>query len=317
MKIVVLDGYTENPSDLSWEPIACQGDLTVYDRTEPGDVVPRIGDAEAVFTNKTPLTGQTFEACPSIRFVCVLATGFNVVDIAAARDRHVTVCNVPAYGTAAVAQHVFALLLELCHRVGHHSDTVHAGRWGDCPDFCYWDFPLVELAGKTMGIVGYGSIGRTVARIAKSFGMKVLACGSRPVADDELVSGATLDALLAQSDVISLHCPLTDSSRGMIHSGSIAKMKDGVMLINTARGPLIAEEDLRAALESGKVAAAGLDVLSSEPPVNGNPLLGAPNCIITPHIAWAPKEARARLMDIAAGNLAAFRNGAPVNVVNP
>lgn len=316
MKIVVLDGYTENPSDLSWEPIACQGELTVYDRTSPGDVISRIGDAEAVFTNKTPLTKETLEACPSVKFVGVLATGYNVVDVAAAKERNVTVCNVPAYGTAAVAQHVFALLLELCHRAGHHSDTVHAGRWGDCPDFCYWDFPLMELAGKTMGVVGYGNIGKTVAGIAKSFGMTVLACGSRPPTSDDLVRGVTLEALLAQSDVISLHCPLTDSNRGMIHSGSIAKMKDGVILINTARGPLIVEEDLRAALESGKVAGAGLDVLSTEPPVGGNPLLGAPNCIITPHIAWAPKEARARLMDIAAKNLSAYRSGAPINVVN-
>jgi glycerate dehydrogenase len=318
MKLVVLDGYASNPGDLSWDPIGCQGDLTVYPRTAPADVLPRIGDAQAIFINKVPITREILLACPTVKYVGVLATGYNVVDTAAARELGVTVTNVPAYSTACVAQMVFALLLELCHRTGHHSDSVHAGRWSGCTDFCYWDFPLTELTGKTMGIVGYGSIGRAVAKIARAFGMQVLACGgAHPVCSDEFVTAATLDAVLAQSDVISLHCPLSDRSRGMINARSIAGMKDGVLLINTARGPLVVEADLRAALDSGKVAGAGVDVLCQEPPRDGSPLIGAPNCIITPHIAWAPVQARARLMQIAADNLRAWREGRPVNVVNP
>ena len=318
MKIVVLDGNTLNPGDLSWDPIGSQGNLTVYPRTQPDDVLPRIGDAQAIFTNKVLITREILLACPSVKYVGVLATGYNVVDTAAARELGVTVTNVPAYSTACVAQMVFALLLELCHRTGHHSDSVHAGRWNGCADFCYWDFPLTELAGKTMGIVGYGSIGRAVAKIARAFGMEVLACGgAHPVVSDEFVAGATLEQVLSQSDVISLHCPLNDRSREMINARSIAGMKDGVLLINTARGPLVAEADLRAALDSGKVAGAGLDVLCQEPPREGSPLIGAPNCIITPHIAWAPVQARTRLMQIAADNLRAWREGRPVNVVNP
>ena len=318
MKIVVLDGNTLNPGDLSWDPIGSQGNLTVYPRTAPADVLPRIGDAQAIFTNKVLITREILLACPSVKYVGVLATGYNVVDVAAARELGVTVTNVPAYSTACVAQMVFALLLELCHRTGHHSDSVHAGRWNGCADFCYWDFPLTELAGKTMGIVGYGSIGRAVAKIARAFGMEVLACGgAHPVVSDEFVAGATLEQVLSQSDVISLHCPLNDRSREIINARSIAGMKDGVLLINTARGPLVAEADLRAALDSGKVAGAGLDVLCQEPPREGSPLIGAPNCIITPHIAWAPVQARTRLMQIAADNLWAWREGRPVNVVNP
>ena len=279
---------------------------------------PALETHRLFFTNKVLITREILLACPSVKYVGVLATGYNVVDTAAARELGVTVTNVPAYSTACVAQMVFALLLELCHRTGHHSDSVHAGRWNGCADFCYWDFPLTELAGKTMGIVGYGSIGRAVAKIARAFGMEVLACGgAHPVVSDEFVAGATLEQVLSQSDVISLHCPLNDRSREMINARSIAGMKDGVLLINTARGPLVAEADLRAALDSGKVAGAGLDVLCQEPPREGSPLIGAPNCIITPHIAWAPVQARTRLMQIAADNLRAWREGRPVNVVNP
>ncbi|WP_186564300.1 D-2-hydroxyacid dehydrogenase [Lawsonibacter celer] len=316
MDIVILDGHTTNPGDLNWDPIASQGALTVYDRTAPEQIIPRIGKAQAIFTNKTPLDRSVFDACPDIQFVGVLATGYNIVDLDAARDRRVTVCNVPGYSTPSVAQMTFALLLELCHRAGRHSDTVHSGRWRTCPDFTYWDFPLVELAGKTMGIVGYGDIGQQVARLARAFGMEVLACGGRrPVVSDGVVAGTGLEEVFTRSDVISLHCPLTEASRGMINRDSIARMKDGVLLLNTARGPLIVESDLRAALDSGKVGGAGLDVLCQEPPRDGSPLLGATNCILTPHIAWAPREARQRLVDTAAENLAAWRAGRPIHVV--
>ncbi|WRS28812.1 D-2-hydroxyacid dehydrogenase [Oscillospiraceae bacterium MB08-C2-2] len=318
MKIVVLDGYTENPGDLSWEGFEKLGSLTVYDRTAPGDIVSRIGDAEAVITNKTPLTKETLEACPSIRYIGVLATGYNVVDVAAAKAKGIPVCNIPTYGTTAVAQFVFALLLEICHHVGHHSDTVKAGKWTTSQDFCYWDFPLIELAGKTMGIIGFGRIGQSAGALAKAFGMKVLAYDEYPNdAGKAIAEYVTLDELLAQSDVISLHCPLFESTTGIINKNSIAKMKDGVILINTSRGPLIVEEDLRAALDSGKVAGAGMDVVSTEPIKADNPLLGASNCLITPHIAWAPKESRKRLMDIAVQNLADFVAGKSTNVVNP
>lgn len=318
MKIVILDGYAENPGDLSWEPIACQGDLTVYDRTPPEEVISRIGQAEIVFTNKTPLPRAVFDACPSIRYVGVLATGYNVVDLSAASDHGVTVTNIPSYGTQAVAQYVFALLLELCHHVGHHSQSVHAGRWSQAQDFCYWDYPLIDLEGTTMGIVGYGRIGQAVARLARAFGMQVLAYSPRrPIPPEDGVSPADLDTLLARSDVLSLHCPLNEDSRGLICRQTLERMKRGVLLINTARGPLIVEEDLRTALESGQVGGAALDVLAEEPPRHGSPLIGAPNCIITPHIAWAARAPRVRLMEIAASNLAAWLQGRPVNVVNP
>lgn len=318
MKIVILDGYAENPGDLSWEPIACQGDFTVYDRTPPEEVISRIGQAEIVFTNKTPLPRAVFDACPSIRYVGVLATGYNVVDLSAASDHGVTVTNIPSYGTQAVAQYVFALLLELCHHVGHHSQSVHAGRWSQAQDFCYWDYPLIDLEGTTMGIVGYGRIGQAVARLARAFGMQVLAYSPRrPIPPEDGVSPADLDTLLARSDVLSLHCPLNEDSRGLICRQTLERMKRGVLLINTARGPLIVEEDLRTALESGQVGGAALDVLAEEPPRHGSPLIGAPNCIITPHIAWAARAPRVRLMEIAASNLAAWLQGRPVNVVNP
>ena len=318
MDIVILDGYAENPGDLSWAPIGDQGTLTVYDRTPPEEVAARIGGAEIVFTNKTPLTRAVFDACPTIRYVGVLATGFNVVDLEAASAHGVTVTNIPSYGTQAVAQFVFALLLELCHHVGYHSQTVHAGRWSQAPDFCYWDYPLIDLEGKVMGIVGYGRIGQAVAARARAFGMEVVAYSPRrPVPEGDGVRAASLDQVLADSDVISLHCPLNEESRGLISHKTLEQMKPGVLLINTARGPLIVEEDLRDALESGRVGGAAVDVLAEEPPRHGSPLIGAPNCIITPHIAWAAKAPRVRLMEIAGRNLAAWLSGAPENVVNP
>lgn len=320
MKIVILDGYTENPGDLSWGGFEALGELTVYDRTPFADgtqeIMRRAKGAEIVITNKTPISAETLAAlAPELRYIGVLATGYNVVDVAAAAARGIPVCNIPTYGTTAVAQFVMALLLELCHHVGDHSRTVRQGDWSRCPDFCYWNTPLVELAGKTFGVIGYGRIGRAAAKLAAAFGMEVLAYDAF-AAGDETARMVTLDELLAQSDVISLHCPLFPETRGIINRDTIAKMKDGVLLINTSRGPLVAEEDLAEALASGKVAGAGLDVLSVEPARADNPLLKQQNCLITPHIAWAPKESRQRLMDIAVANLRAFLDGAPQNVVN-
>lgn len=312
MKIVVLDGYTENPGDLSWDGLKELGGLTVYDRTDPSDVLARVGDAEAVYTNKTVLSRETIEAMSNVKFIGVLATGYNVVDGQAAKEKGIVVCNIPTYGTDAVAQFVFALLLELCHHVAYHAQAVQQGRWTQCPDFCFWDFPLKELAGKTMGIIGYGRIGRRTGEIAKAFGMKVLAYDSF-VSTDESVP---LDTLLAKSDVISLHCPLFPETREIIRAETLAKMKDGAILINTSRGQLVREADLRAALESGKLYGAAVDVVSTEPIRMDNPLLGLPNCLITPHIAWAPKESRQRLMDIAVSNLRSFLEGHAQNVVN-
>lgn len=311
MKIVILDGYTENPGDLSWEGLEQLGELTVYEHTKTEEIISRIGDAELVITNKTPISAETFAACPQIKYVGVLATGYNVVDVDAARERGIVVTNIPTYGTQAVAQYVFALLLELCHHVGHHSSAVQQGRWTEGRDFCFWDYPLIELAGKTMGIIGYGRIGHATANIARAFGMRVIAYDAF-CTGDELVS---LDELLAQSDVISLHCPLTRENTGLINKEAIAKMKDGVMIINTARGPLINEADLREALLCGKVQGAALDVVSVEPIRKDNVLLGLENCLITPHIAWAPKESRQRLMDVAVKNLESFLAGVPVNNV--
>lgn len=317
MKIVVLDGFAENPGDLSWEGLEKLGELTVYDRTAAEDIVSRIGDAEVVFTNKTPLTEATFAACPNIRLVSVLATGYNIVDCAAARKRGIPVCNVPGYSTAAVAQFTFSLLLELCHHVGHHSEAVHAGRWTSNADFCFWDYPLVELAGKTLGIIGFGSIGKAVGRIAKAMGMRVLATGSRPTEEGRRIAEyVELDTVLTQSDVISLHCPLFPETTGIINKASIAKMKDGAMLINTSRGGVLVEADVAEALNTGKLAGAAMDVVSVEPISAENPLLTAKNCILTPHIAWAPKEARQRIMDMSVENVEAFLKGDPVHVVN-
>ncbi len=317
MKIVILDGFVENPGDLSWSGFEALGTLTVHDRTPESLVASRIGDAEIVILNKTPLSRASLEKCPNVKYVGVLATGYNIVDVAACVERGIVVANIPTYGTTAVAQLAIALLLELCHHVGAHSDSVHAGEWSACPDWTYWKFPLVELAGKTMGIIGFGRIGQTTAKIAQSLGMKVLAVDETriPGLESETCRYTDLDSLLAASDVISLHCPLFPSTKGIINSGTIAKMKDGVFIVNTSRGPLVVEEDLRAALDSGKVGGAALDVVSSEPIKPDNPLLAAKNCIITPHIAWAPKESRQRLMDIAVDNLASFLAGKPKNTV--
>ena len=311
MKIVILDGHVENPGDLSWEPLAQLGEVTVYDRTAPKDVIARIGDAPIVITNKTVITREIFDACPAIRYVGVLATGYNVVDIAAAKERGIIVTNVPAYSTQAVAQFTMALLLEICHHVGRHSDSVHAGKWSACQDFAYWDYPLIELAGKTIGIIGYGRIGQATAKAAQALGMKVIAY-SRHGQGEPYVP---LEELYARADVISLHCPLTAENTGMINRETIAKMKDGVILLNTARGALINEADLREALLSGKVYAAAADVAAVEPIPADSPLLGLPNMIFTPHIAWACYETRQRLMDIAVDNVRQFLNGTPVNNV--
>ncbi|MGI5116453.1 D-2-hydroxyacid dehydrogenase [Treponema sp. SP13] len=315
MKIVILDGYTENPGDLSWDGFRAVGETVVYDRTEESEILNRIGDAEIVITNKTPLSRETLKKASGVRYIGMLATGYNVVDIVAAKEQGIIVCNIPTYGTDAVAQFVFALLLEIAHHVQHHSDAVKAGRWTSCPDFCFWDYPLIELAGKTMGIIGYGRIGQATARIARGFGMNVIAFDEfkNPQFSDVYV---TFDTLLAESDVIALHCPLFDNTKGIINKNSIAKMKDGVIIINNSRGPLIVEKDLADALNSGKVYAAGVDVVSAEPIKADNPLLTAKNCLITPHISWAPKESRQRLMEIAVDNLKKFMEGHPQNIVN-
>ncbi len=317
MKIVVLDGYTENPGDLSWAPLEELGELTVYDRTPADMAAERIGDAEIVYTNKTPITRQVLEACPNIRLISVLATGYNIVDCAAARERGIPVCNVPAYGTASVAQFAIALLLEVCHHAAAHDRAVHEGKWESCPDWCFWEYPLIELAGKTMGIIGLGRIGRATARIAGAMGMNVIAVdGARCPEGQQVARYVELDELLAASDVIALHCPLFPDTEGIINKNTIAKMKDGVIIINNSRGQLVVEQDLADALNSGKVYAAGLDVVSTEPIRGDNPLLRAKNCIITPHISWAPRESRMRIMDASVENLRAFLAGAPVNVVN-
>ena len=319
MKIVILDGYTENPGDLSWSQLERFGTLTVYDRTpsEPAEIIRRIGNAEIVITNKTPIGREVLDACPSVRFIAVLATGYNVVDVKYAREKGIPVSNVPAYGTDAVGQFAIALLLEICSHVKHHSDAVHAGRWQSAQDWTFWDYPLIELAGKTMGIIGFGRIGQTTGRIAKALDMKVLAAGSRETEAGRAIAQYTdLDTLLRFSDVICLHCPLFPETAGIINRENIAKMKDGVILINNSRGGLVNEQDLADALNGGKVLAAGLDVVSTEPIRDDNPLLTAKNCLITPHISWAPKEARQRILDCTAENLRAFLDGTPVNMVN-
>lgn len=319
MRIVILDGYTENPGDLSWEGFEALGELTVYDRTEESSqIIERIGDAEAVYTNKTPLTKKTIEKCSCLKYIGVLATGYNVVDTEAAKQAGIIVTNIPTYGTDAVAQYTIALLLELCHHIGEHFRCVRAGDWTRSKDWCFWNYPLIELAGKTMGIIGFGCIGQKTAKIAQAFGMKVLAYDrfQNKTLESDTCRYAHLDELLEKSDVISLHCPLFPETQGIINKENIAKMKTGVLIINDSRGPLIVEEDLRDALNSGKVGGAAVDVVSTEPIRMDNPLLEAKNGIVTPHIAWAPKESRQRLMDIAVGNLKAFMEGNPVNVVS-
>ncbi len=320
MKIVVLDGYAENPGDLSWDGFKQFGEVIVYDRTAVTDVdeiMNRIGDAEIVITNKTPIGEHVLAACPNVKYIGVLATGYNVIDLAAAAKRRIPVTNIPSYGTDTVSQFAMALLLEICHHIGHHNDAVKAGRWADSPDFCFWDYPQIELAGKTMGILGFGKIGQRTGQLAKAFGMKVLAWDAYPNEKGAAIAEyVEKDVLLSEADVIAVHCPLFPETEGIINAESISKMKDGVILINNSRGPLVVEQDLADALNSGKVLAAGLDVVSVEPIREDNPLLHAKNCIITPHIAWASKEARGRIMDTAVDNLKAFLAGETVNVVN-
>ena len=317
MKIVILDAYAANPGDLSWDEFAALGDLTVYDRTAQEDAAARIGDAEVVFINKVRLTDDIFAACPNLKLVSILATGYNIVDLAAAKRRGITVCNVPGYSTRAVVQMTFALLLEICQQVGLHSGAVHTGRWQICPDFCFWDRPLIELDGKTMGIVGYGAIGSAVGTVAQALGMKLLVTARHEKPVPEGARFVSLPELLAQSDVVSLHCPQTAENARMIDAGALAQMKDGAILLNTARGGLLDEQAVADALRSGKLLAAGMDVVSAEPIRADNPLLTAPNCFLTPHIAWAPLETRRRLQAISAENLRAFLAGKPQNVVNP
>ena len=320
MKIVVLDGYAENPGDLSWAPLEALGELTVYDRTaltESPLIAKRIGDAEIAVTNKTPITRTVIDACPHLRAIAVLATGYNIVDTAYARTKDIPVMNVPVYGTDNVAQYAIALLLEACSHVGHHDRSVHAGEWTRSIDFCYWQKPLIEVSGKTAGIIGFGRIGQAVARILSAMNVRVLAYSRSERAEGRaLADYVPLDTLFQKSDFIFLHCPLTPETDGIINAANIAKMKDGVIIVNNGRGQLIVEEALAAALRSGKVACAAVDVASTEPIVAENPLLHAPNCIITPHISWATKEARERIMQMTADNVRAFMEGKPTNVVN-
>lgn len=320
MKIVVLDGYTENPGDLSWSELEKLGSVTAYDRTAYAEsplIAERIGDAEIVVMNKTPISRETIDKCPNIKLIAVLATGYNVVDYNYAREKGIPVVNVPTYGTASVSQFSIALLLEICHHIGHHSESVHAGNWANNADWCYWDYPLIELEGKTIGIIGFGRIGQAEGRIAKALGMNVLAYDLFPNdSGREIAEYVGLDELYACADVITLHCNLTPENTGMINKESIAKMKDGVILINNARGQLIDEQDVADALNCGKIAAAGLDVVYTEPIRADNPLLKAKNCIITPHISWAAKQCRVRILDQTVENVKAFLAGKPVNVVN-
>lgn len=317
MNIVILDAYTLNPGDLSWEKLESLGNLTIYDRTPIDQIVIRAQEADILLTNKTPLSAETLRQLTRTKYIGVLATGYNVVDVQEATRLNITVTNVPDYGTNAVAQHVFALLLELTSHVGHHNQQIQQGRWSQSSDFCFWDYPLFELSGKTFGVYGYGRIGKAAAKIAVAFGMNVLAYDHDRVGQDGDIEKVDLETFLKRCDIISLHVPLTSQTHHIINESSIAKMKHGVMLINTSRGPLIDEIALREALLSQKVKAAGLDVASVEPIRNDYPLLGLDNCILTPHIAWAPIEARQRLLDIVVKNLEAYQLGEPINKVNP
>lgn len=318
MKIVVLDGYTLNPGDLSWDQLFTLGEVVLYDRTPYEKILQRAGEAEVLITNKTPLTEEIMKSLPDLKYIGVLATGYNNVDIGEAKRRNIIVTNVPAYSTMSVAQLTFALLLELCHHVQRHSDSVTESKWAGSVDFCYWDFPLIELSGKTFGIIGFGNIGRKVADIATVFGMNIIAASRHQQDQSEMVNfrwGEIIE-VLEQADVVSIHCPLLPETKGLINAASLKRMKRSAFLLNTSRGPVIVEQDLADALNKGIIAGAAIDVLSIEPPAKDNPLFKAKNCLITPHIAWATKEARVRLMDIAVNNVAAFINGKPVNVVN-
>lgn len=314
MNIVILDSEAVNPGDLSWDCLNQFGSLTVHPRTAQEDTISRIANHEIVITNKVPIDAQILHACPSIRLICCLSTGYNVVDIKTAKELGIPVCNVPAYSTEAVAQFTIALLLELCHRIGHHDQAVHNGKWASCPNFCFWDTPQMCLSGKTLGIIGYGQIGQAVARIAQALGMNVI-CYSRTRHDDGPY--VDLDDLLAQSDVISLHCPLFPETTRLINADTIVRMKDGAILLNTSRGPVIDEAAVAIALSSGKLSGAAMDVVSVEPITPNNPLLDAPNCIITPHIAWAPAQMRQRIIDTTFKSIQSFLSGSPINVVNP
>lgn len=316
MKIVVLDGYGLNPGDLSWEEMQALGELTVYDRTAPAELAERATDVEVLITNKTVITAEDMAALPALKYIGVLATGYNVVDVAAAKERGIVVTNIPAYSTASVAQMVFAHLLNITQRVGHYAYANRHGRWANNPDFCFWDTELTELADKKIGIVGLGNTGQATARIASAFGMQVCAYTSKPQAAlPEGIKKMELDELFSQCDVVSLHCPLTPETKELVNARRLALMKPTAILINTGRGPLVNEQDLADALNRGTIAAAGVDVLSTEPPRYDNPLLTARNCFITPHIAWATREARIRLMDIAVGNLKAYIGGQIINNV--
>lgn len=320
MKIVILDGYMVNPGDLSWADLEKLGKLTIYDRTsltDENEIIERIGDAEIVITNKTPVPRVVIDACPNIRLITMLSTGYDVVDHKYAREKGIPVSNIPTYGTASVSQFAIALLLEICHHIGAHSDSVHAGKWTSNPDWCYWDYPLIELEGKTIGIIGFGRIGQSTGRIACALGMNVLAYDLYPNdSGREIAEYVELDELLERSDVVALHCNLTPENTGIINSESIAKMKAGAILINNARGQLIVEQDVADALNSAKLSAAGLDVVSKEPILADNPLLKAKNCIITPHISWGSKESRQRIIDGVVENIESFIAGDPLNVVN-
>lgn len=320
MKIVVLDGYTENPGDLSWEELGKLGELTVYDRVsyEESPVIrEKIGDADVVITNKTPISRETIDACPNMKAIAMLATGYNVVDYEYAKEKGIPVMNVPTYGTQIVGQYAVGLLLEICSHFAHHDQAVKEGRWQNNVDWCFWDYPMIELYGKTAGIIGLGRIGQATAKILNAMNMKVIAYDAfESEAGKQVAEYVALDTLLAQSDVIILHCPLFPSTEGIINKENIAKMKDGVILINNSRGQLVVEQDLADALNSGKIYAAGLDVVSTEPIKGDNPLLTAKNCLITPHISWAAQAARQRIMDITVNNVKSFIDGEPANVVN-
>lgn len=318
MKIVSLDGAALNPGDLSWECFRQFGEIIVYPRTHTeAETVERIGKAEIVLLNKVPITEAVLDACPSIKLICCLATGYNVVDINAARARGIPVCNVPDYSTQAVAQFTFALLLELCHRIGHHNALVHEGAWTNCPNFCFWDTPQTELAGKTIGIIGFGRIGQAVGKIACAMGMKVLACSRSRKPDAERIGEyVDLDTLLSQSDVVTLHCPLFPETTNLINKETLQHMKQGAILLNTSRGAVIDEYAVAEALRSGKLRGAAVDVISEEPMKENHPLLNSPNCIITPHMAWAPIETRQRILDITIQSIQGYLSGTPINVVN-
>lgn len=320
MKIVVLDGYTENPGDLSWDAFAEFGELTVYDRTsyvESPLIAERIGDAEIVIINKTPISAATIDKCQRIKLIAVLATGYNVVDYNYAKAKGIPVVNVPTYGTQIVGQYALGLLLEICSHYGHHDETVKEGKWQNCPDWCYWDYPMIELCGKTAGIIGLGRIGQATARLLNALEMKVIAYDTHESESGRRVAEyVALDELFRRSDVIFLHCPLFPETEGIINKDNIAKMKDGVIIINNSRGQLIVEQDLADALNCGKVYAAGLDVVSTEPIRPDNPLLTAKNCLITPHISWAAQASRQRIMDATLENVRAFLKGETLNRVN-